>query len=200
MSDSIHGQMTAHTRQLIKNTFIALIEAEGFYKVSVRDLASKAFINRGTFYLHFTDKYDLMEQLQDEILSGLQKTMVVPIIQSEMAQHYLDGIPYPPFVDIFTYLRQNGNLIRLLLSSKGETSFPGKLKGLVKASFYKKLANNGVFAGNPSIPPEYLAAQTASVFLGVTEEWLNTGMPYSPEELSVIYSKMLFMQPDIIPT
>ncbi|MFD1775570.1 TetR/AcrR family transcriptional regulator [Paenibacillus rhizophilus] len=195
MPENKHDAMAARTKELIKETFVRLVEKEGFGGVSVRNLTASAGINRGTFYLHYKDKYDLMEQIQTEILDGLQKVMVVDISSVELQQTYLDEQPYAPFVCIFQYLHEHGGLIRLLLGPKGESGFPGKMKEVVSESFYKKLFNHHTFENNPSIPKEYLTAFSVSVFLGVTEEWLNQDPPYSPEQIAVIYIKLLFFQP-----
>ncbi|MFC6650675.1 TetR/AcrR family transcriptional regulator [Paenibacillus rhizoplanae] len=194
----IHERMSAGTRALIEDNFLQLMEQDGFHKVSVRQLALRTHINRGTFYLHFTDKYDLLEQLQREILTGLEQVMVVKIVREEMSGHYLKGLPYPPLVHILEYLHQHGERIRLFLGAKGEAGFPGQFKEVIKRSFYRKLEMNGVFADHPAVPPEYLAAHSASIFLGITEEWLHSGMPYTPEELAVIYNEVLFMQSTLI--
>ncbi|PMU45773.1 TetR family transcriptional regulator, partial [Pseudomonas sp. GP01-A3] len=65
----------AKTKQLIRDTFVELIEEKGFESISVRDITMKAGLNRGTFYLHYQDKYDLMDKNQNEILVGLKDAM-----------------------------------------------------------------------------------------------------------------------------
>ena len=40
------------TKEKIKQTFIELINEKGFESMTVRDVARKSEINRGTFYLH----------------------------------------------------------------------------------------------------------------------------------------------------
>lgn len=148
----IHEMMSAGTRALIEDNFLQLMEQDGFHKVSVRQLALRTHINRGTFYLHFTDKYDLLEQLQREILTGLEQVMVVKIVREEMSGHYLKGLPYPPLVHILEYLQQHGGRIRLFLGAKGDAAFPGQFKEVIKRSFYRKLEMNGVFEGHPAVP------------------------------------------------
>lgn len=130
----IHERMSAGTRALIEDTFLQLMEQEGFHKVSVRQLALRTHINRGTFYLHFTDKYDLLEQLQREILTGLEQVMVVKIVREEMSEHYLKGLPYPPLVHILEYLQQHGGRIRLFLGAKGGRHFRDNSRTLLSAA------------------------------------------------------------------
>lgn len=52
------------TKEAIRDALITLIEEKGFDAVSVINITSRADINRGTFYLHYRDKYDLLEQIE----------------------------------------------------------------------------------------------------------------------------------------
>ncbi|MBI3151775.1 MAG: TetR/AcrR family transcriptional regulator [Chloroflexi bacterium] len=49
------------TRILILQAFESLLAEKGFESISVQDIATKADINRGTFYLHFPDKHALLD-------------------------------------------------------------------------------------------------------------------------------------------
>ena len=44
------------------NTFIDLLAEKGFEKITVNDIAERADINRGTVYLHYVDKFDLLDK------------------------------------------------------------------------------------------------------------------------------------------
>ncbi|WP_053346863.1 TetR/AcrR family transcriptional regulator [Peribacillus butanolivorans] len=69
---TIHEQKAQKTKLQIQQHFIALVEKEGFQHVSVKKIADRASINRGTFYLHYADKYELMDHIQQELLAELQ--------------------------------------------------------------------------------------------------------------------------------
>lgn len=47
------------TRQQIQQAFREVVQEKGFAATSVREVAERADVNRGTFYLHFADKYSL---------------------------------------------------------------------------------------------------------------------------------------------
>ena len=70
---SVHEKMNFETKQAIKNAFIQQVEEVGFERVTVKNLALVAEINRGTFYLHYSDKYDVMEDLRQELLKELER-------------------------------------------------------------------------------------------------------------------------------
>ena len=60
------------TKEYIKKALTILLTDEKFEDISVSKITRKSGINRGTFYLHYIDKYDLMEQLKEEILGNMK--------------------------------------------------------------------------------------------------------------------------------
>lgn len=59
-----------YTRGVIREAFFKLLKEKGFARVSVADLCREADISRGTFYLHYEDKYELVRALIDEALDA----------------------------------------------------------------------------------------------------------------------------------
>lgn len=55
------------SEELIRSTFFSMLEEMPAYKITVSELCRKAGINRGTFYLHYQDCYDLIEVMSNEI-------------------------------------------------------------------------------------------------------------------------------------
>src|SRR5512143_1326144 len=55
------------TRQLLHQAFRDVVHDEGFAGASVSAIAERADVNRGTFYLHFPDKYTLAEAVVREV-------------------------------------------------------------------------------------------------------------------------------------
>lgn len=51
------------TRQLLQKGFVEVIREKGFAAMSIQDIAERANVSRGTFYIHYTDKYMLLDQI-----------------------------------------------------------------------------------------------------------------------------------------
>lgn len=51
------------TKNLIKESFVQLLEEKDFKYITIKDITTKATINRATFYAHYLDKYILLEEL-----------------------------------------------------------------------------------------------------------------------------------------
>ena len=56
------------TKRAINNALIDLLRKKGINKITVAELSQKAEINKGTFYLHYVDIYDLYQKAQQEHL------------------------------------------------------------------------------------------------------------------------------------
>ena len=54
------------SQQAIKTAFIDLLHKYDFNDVTVQQITDLADINRGTFYTHYLDKYDLLDKMEDE--------------------------------------------------------------------------------------------------------------------------------------
>lgn len=59
-----------YTLSVIREAFFALLAEVGFAKMTVADICRRADINRGTFYLHYEDKFALLDALIDEALAA----------------------------------------------------------------------------------------------------------------------------------
>lgn len=59
-----------YTLSVIREAFFALLAEVGFAKMTVADICRCADINRGTFYLHYEDKFALLDALIDEALAA----------------------------------------------------------------------------------------------------------------------------------
>src|SRR5471030_1441345 len=51
------------TKYLIKESFVKLLEEKDFKYITIKDITTKATINRATFYAQYLDKYILLEEL-----------------------------------------------------------------------------------------------------------------------------------------
>ena len=120
------------TEVKIQKAFIQLLQQEGFGKISVQQLVKLAGISRGTFYLHYFDKYDLLNHYEDEIVSHVNsifERFPKPFTQNDRSKttHENDA-----FFQLFKYLYHQRELAALLLN-EGGTQLVTKVKQLIVA-------------------------------------------------------------------
>ena len=185
------------TRRMIRDALTELMDEKGFEGVTVRDLTEKANINRGTFYLHYRDKYDLMEQSEGELLTEIE-AMVKEFNKITNPQKALTLIhqqePYPFLLKLLEYIRENADFLKVILGSKGDPAFQVKLKELVQVHLLEKVTNH-LTSSEMFVPLGYLSAFITSAYLGVIQQWLEDGMEQSPKEIGLILMRMMVMGP-----
>lgn len=141
---------TLYTRQLIKDIFLEELRKKSYSKISVSEICKKAEINRGTFYLHYLDLDDVLDDIFNEFLSNttsvidhvlcpLKDTCTYPFcerIQTEKKYQplFLDELISARLLDRFadsgkesfvTYLMQNS----LLTFEEAEAVFYFQMNG-----------------------------------------------------------------------
>jgi len=68
---SIYTDKKQKTKKLIQESFLHMMADKPFESITVGDITRTAEINRGTFYLHFVDKFDLLDQMEQQLFADL---------------------------------------------------------------------------------------------------------------------------------
>ncbi|MGG4187317.1 TetR/AcrR family transcriptional regulator [Paenibacillus peoriae] len=53
-----------------------MLAEKNFEQITINEISYIANVNRGTIYLHYTDKYDLLDKAIDDHLRNLQESCV----------------------------------------------------------------------------------------------------------------------------
>lgn len=69
---------TERTKRSIANAYLELRKQKPIEKITVKELSEVAFINKATFYTHYSDIYDLADQLENEFMDSIINEMPHP--------------------------------------------------------------------------------------------------------------------------
>ena len=121
------------TRNLIKKTFAELMnEKKELNKITVTELVKKADITRSTFYTHYDDIYEVVNDYQLETIELL--------VSDDKILNSIQDI-YNYFDEIFECLKTNEDIYKMLLSSNGSLIFLEQLKKLAGEKIYCAMKN-----------------------------------------------------------
>ena len=164
------------TETLILNGLTTLLQQKSIKEITVRELADLVDINRSTFYLHYTDIYDLLEQTEQRLLKQFP---------NEFFQ-FLDCT--------FTILAENAPLCAALMGPNGDIAFLRTIEKLMHEKGMQALR-----AFTPKELPEQDLQYALSYFLagcmGLVNAWLKNGCPEPPTHMAEI--AMLLLQEGI---
>ena len=59
------------TKKILFDTLLKLMKQKNFDKIKISDICEEALINRSTFYAHYTDKYELLDDLVEDLKISL---------------------------------------------------------------------------------------------------------------------------------
>lgn len=61
------------TKMLLRRALTELLKQKPVQSISVKELCEKAGIHRGTFYAHYTDIFDLLAQVEEEMMQDFSR-------------------------------------------------------------------------------------------------------------------------------
>lgn len=181
----------AKTETAIRNTFITLLCKKPFEKITVKDITTAAKINRSTFYLHYVDKYDLMDKIEDQIVNDVSE--YADLITHETIVPFLFGdVPLPhikPLLeriqrepDIFIIMARNGRSHSLY--SKIAAFFSTQI--LAKADPFHKmdvLENQTIY--------EYKKEIGVAAFSAALTKWISDGFSEPVDVMEKMLTQVL---------
>lgn len=113
-----------------------LFETDGINNTAISDIAKKAGVGKGTFYLYFKDKYDIL----DQIILKKSTELLEESLLSAKSFEFVDSADAVIFVTdyILEYLKQNKMLLRIVYKNLSVSLYKRVLKD---ENNYKELAD-----------------------------------------------------------
>lgn len=171
------------TKKQLRQGLTKLMEEKSVKDITVRELSDLIDINRGTFYLHYKDVFDMVEQIESELFETFHYVLDKNPVNSSNAD------PLPMIIDVFHFIKENEDMTRVLLSENGDIAFVNRLKDLVKnrcLDAWMEIFNTG-----KSQNFEYFYSFIVSGCIGLIQNWLENGMVESPEHMSKLAQQMI---------
>ena len=126
------------TRKAIFDACVALIQEKEFQNITVNEIVERADINRGTFYLHFVDKYDMMNSFENEMIEKIEDALLNNIPEKQFEELFIQS-RYDTVVEILKCYEENKELLQLLMKSSHNASFQAKLRAKQKFVITEKI-------------------------------------------------------------
>ena len=173
-------EKTAQTKEELKEAFWHLYAKAPIEKITVGQVCEKAGYNRGTFYLHYHDLYELLESIEDELLAGMTDCVQTCMQRLERDSSKLSCIA--ACKDVVLYYERNKAYVTVLLSEQGDSSFIVRLKNNLKPLWRTYVV--GKQADRPEDEIDLLLEYTLAGTLFMISRWLQKPNSLSAYELA----------------
>jgi len=178
------------TRHAIRRGLIQLMKEKGINEITVKELADMLDINRGTFYRHYKDLYDLLDTIENEMFEEFEQTLNKYSINNGVHHNNIENqSPLPIFLELFQFLANNSDMCLFLLSDKADNEFIDKLLNSGKNKYFRECK---IMFGIEDLELlEINYTFIASGCIGLIRYWLANGMKQSPKEMASIAEQMI---------
>ena len=164
------------TRRQLRECLITLLKEKKVQDITVRELTDMADLNRGTFYLHYKDVFDLLEKTEAELQEDFNQ-LVCKHDAVDLKQR-----PSVIFNEIYSLVYDNADLIEILLGENGDLNFVNRLKQLIREKCLKDWME-GFRSGNAAAFDAFFSF-IVSGCIGLVQYWLQTGLKETPEQMA----------------
>lgn len=183
MNTKGNNRSVLRTKALLKQGLAELMLTKPPSRISVSELTSYVNLNRGTFYLHYKDIFDLLDQMEDESTSEL-----LAILSSHDAQE-IQGKPYYLIRDVFRFLGENADFYKAVLGDNRHDPYLKKIMNLVKEKCFSDWEI--IFARQGKKNFEIFYAFVLTGVIGILEHWLFGGMVQSADEIAALTEQFI---------
>jgi AcrR family transcriptional regulator len=183
------------TRKLLQQALFELTVEKGFAAVTVRDITERAMVNRSTFYRHYVDKYDLLNQYMDELHA---MTSEAALLAEKTAPPSEEKVPSGLLV-VVRHVQQYSEFYRVMLGQNGEQMFTLRFRQMSE-SRYRYVFSQLDQKPDPKAPPlEMRLSYLSCAAVGAILWWLENDQPCSPEQLAIWLGQLTMTSAGLAP-
>ena len=152
------------TKKLLRQALAELMNEKEFKDITVKEITDRADLNRGTFYFHYTDTYDLREKIEDELISDFKEVLASysPTVDNYSATRMLE--------QAVGYMERQKFLIRTLFCNRSGDGLQTKFRYVIEDTIRKVQEQLHLEESEPI--SKYRCRFASSGIIGVLNMWL----------------------------
>ena len=174
------------TQRALMDSFLELLKTKNFSQITVQDLCDRAMVRRSTFYRHYSDKYDLLNQVLANFSNSLHESHSESLLVKQ-PKSYFENIVR----DTLYFLIENRETIQSIFT----ISYYDEVTRIVYTQLYKgveRQVNFDIRHGiRFTIDLEVYKEFIAGGILRIIYAWLKEGQERSVDELTIEVVKII---------
>lgn len=162
------------TKNNLYNTLVELMKEKQFEEIKVSDICNHALVNRSTFYAHYNDKYELLEEyikvLKESFTKELEKNKNI----SNTKEYYMEMIKI-----LLDHVEDKKEIYSSIMINNRNSMTMDIIYDVLNQDITNRLKNETI----KEIPSDIMAKFYLGAIFNVGIEWLNNSTKYTKEEL-----------------
>ncbi len=170
------------TRKQLRDGLARLMEKKSIRDIKVKELVEEVDINRSTFYLHYSDIYDMLSKIEEELIEEIEEALrQYPLGEGRKSMDFL--------CRMFEIMEENREIYKALCGQNGDANFVVRLENMVGSEALRSLAT--LFEQVPKREISFLYAYCLNGCLGMVKMWLIYDGKETPEEMAGLMVRMV---------
>ena len=175
------------TKQVLRQSFASLLAEKPLEDITVKELTERADINRGTFYCHYKDIYDLKDQIERELFDEF--VAVIDGYGVDNLRRELRSV----MSDVFRFLQRNKEFGTIISAYKTDSLFFAWVRSEI---FRRGLSEwQRIYGFQDSIQWDYYLDFVVAGCVTMLQSWIQKGMRESPEEMGALSERFILYGP-----
>lgn len=174
------------TKSIMREALMDLMDEIPFGEITAKDITDRAELNRATFYLHYNNVFELLDELENEV--AVVFSQMLEQIEIKQGKEW----EYPVVGQICRFIVENQRLCRCLLLNPRSDRFGRKLTEIMKRKGMQVKAEMGLEVD--PIKEKYIHQFIACGAMGMVKQWLLEEMPMTKDEMTNF--AMLIIRPN----
>lgn len=160
-----------YTRMVIEEAFLSLLQQRKASKITVTEICQKAGLNRATFYKHYLDVPDLLEQIENDLFARIRESFSREDVK---LQSFL--------IQMMNFTKENPARFMALGSDNGDPNLMTKTFLVCYENAYPLMAKSMTML--PENERQMLYAYVSHGSGAVLTWWIKNGMTEPPEQVA----------------
>lgn len=187
LTPSRHERRRMQTRKLLIQSTLQLVLEKGYDAISIQDITDRADLGRGTFYIHFKDKEEVIWTAFRDLFQELEQEA------HEKLDRRLPQVEYYGLLNIFSHATENRDLYRVMFGRQGSAELASRAQDFLANAILTDIRD----ASEPpeinfDLPEEIEAQFLTGVISRLLSWWLDTPTDYSAEQMAAMTYMALY--------
>jgi AcrR family transcriptional regulator len=184
---SRHDRRRQQTRKLLIQTTLQLVLEKGYDAVSIQNITDQADLGRGTFYIHFKDKEEVIWAMVHDLFQEMEQSA------HQQLDRTIPQVEYFGLLNIFQHAEQNRDLYRMIFGGQGPAVLKDRVQDLMARSFLYDIQNSPHPPEvNFNLPEEFEAQILTGMISRLLFWWLNSPNDYTAGQMASMAYKALY--------
>lgn len=172
------------TKKLLYTTLVELMKEMPFEEIKVSDICNRALVNRSTFYSHYQDKYDLLQ----EFVKDIKNTLAIELSKNKEVNSVRDY--YIEMISIFIdHIEENKDIYKSVVVNNKNSITMDIVYDVMNDDINKHIEEFDEYT-NKKIPVDVIVKFYLGAIFNVGIEFLNNNQKYTKDEI-IKYIKIL---------